>query len=156
MTPMLYNSMPLLDSGRPAADDSCCCGGCADASPDTDTQESVTISGADGCTCKTGDHNGTYDFSDHYLGVWTWYGTSDCEMSDYSEMASMNITVQCDEATDKWKVNVTSYQYDNQALEGELLTDDLSVDDDDKFTGTVTVEMYDDTDTYACDFVLAF
>jgi len=84
---------------------------------------------------------------------------SNCEKTeDEGRYADIVVDVTCDDATKQWKVNVTTYQYDDMGLQGETLLDCgvLTLNDDDEFVGVVDVDLYDDFDNHQCTFTLTF
>lgn len=138
--------------------DCCCRGSCTDTNPAQDTQPAVVVSNAD-CNCLNGtNHNGPVPWSAYY-GVdqfWEWYGISECDYIDLEFHSPIFVSVRCDEATGKWDVRVSSYQYNNESIGGSVLTDALTVNANDEFEGTVAVELHDFEDNYECSFTLTF
>lgn len=146
---------PVMRDGKIGTEQDCCCGGgCSSAGLEQFGQPTVSVTDG-GCPCNAGTHSGTYDFSYHFNGVWSWDGTTTCEYVDGAPvLANIGVSVTCDAATGNWIVTVFTYQFDSLFISGTLSTRSLTVNNG-NLEGSVEVEMYG-AGVLQCTFTVTF
>lgn len=115
------------------------------------------------CDCEAGTHDGSYAF-DSYDGLneeWQWNGTSTCdvESGESETLADVFIFIQCDGDSGTWQVSAITYQLNMQSLStnGWQNAPGISVDANDKFQGSVTIDLYDTILTeYQCSLTITW
>ena len=157
---MPSGKFPMNASGEPtditrAMFESCCCG-CASSTPDLYSQPDVSVA-EDGCGCPSGSFDGGYSYSDESGGIFTWTGTSLCDLDcdEGDSYSDVTIALKCENTYWYLEAEATGCEAED-FLDGSVAESSIHVNASNKFEGTEAVNMYDANENLICTWTITF